>query len=97
MVVAVRPAQVIELAAVATLDAAEFEALASEWVATDEFVGWSVANVRELLRELGDLAEFASLGGECLWCGSLFSRNAEPIASGLVSVRVCRWPRIWIR
>jgi hypothetical protein len=62
----VKPEQVAELAAVAGLDDAEFEALAESWATTEEFAGWSGADVRELLRELGDLAESASLQGKCL-------------------------------
>lgn len=69
VVVGVRPEQVAELATVAGLDEAEFEALAASWAATEEFAGRSGADVRELLRELGDLAELASLQGKCvmLW------------------------------
>jgi hypothetical protein len=69
VVVGVRPEQVAELAAVAGLDEAEFEALAASWAATEEFAGWSVTDVRDLLRELGDLAESASLQGKwvMLW------------------------------
>lgn len=66
VVVAVRPEQVAELAAVAGLEGAEFESLAASWAATEEFAGWSGSDVRELLRELGDLAESASLQGKCL-------------------------------
>jgi hypothetical protein len=61
VVIGVRPEQVAELAAVAALEAAEFEGLAASWAATEEFAGWSAADVRELLRELGDLAQSASL------------------------------------
>jgi len=66
VVVGVKPEQVAELAAVARLDEAEFESLAASWAATEEFAGWSGSDVRELLRELGDLAESASLQGKCL-------------------------------
>jgi hypothetical protein len=61
VVVGVRPEQVAELAAVAGLDDDEFEALAEAWAATEEFAGWSAAEVRDLLREMGDLAESALL------------------------------------
>jgi hypothetical protein len=58
---AVRPEEVAELSAVASLDEDEFESLAQSWGATEEFNGWTDEDVRELLRELGDLAESASL------------------------------------
>lgn len=69
-VVSVAPNElVVELAAVAGLEESEFGALASAWAATEEFAGWSAADVRDLLREIGDLAESASLQGKCvmLW------------------------------
>ncbi len=66
LVTAVKPEQVAELAAVAGLEGAEFESLAESWAATEEFNGWSGSDVRELLRELGDLAESASLQGKYL-------------------------------
>lgn len=66
VVVAVKPEQVAELTVVAGLEDDEFEALAVSWSATEEFAGWSASDVRELLRELGDLAESASLQGKCL-------------------------------
>jgi hypothetical protein len=66
IVFAVRPEQVVELATVAGLDEPEFESLAESWAGTEEFAGWSGADVRELLRNLGDLAESASLQGKCL-------------------------------
>ncbi len=66
VVVAVLPEQVAELSVVAGLDEPTFETLASSWAATEEFSGWSGADVRDLLRELGDLAESASLQGKCL-------------------------------
>jgi hypothetical protein len=65
-VVAVKPEQVAELAAVAELEEDEFEYLASSWAATEEFAAWSRSDVRDLLRELGDLAETALLEGKCL-------------------------------
>jgi hypothetical protein len=69
VVVGIRPEQVAELAAVAGMDEAELESLAATWAATEEFAGWSAAAVRELLRELGDLSESASLQGKwvMLW------------------------------
>ena len=66
VVVAVMPEQVAELAAVARMDADEFEPLASSWAATEEFAGWSASDVQQLLRELGDLADSALLQGKCL-------------------------------
>jgi hypothetical protein len=57
---------VAELARVAAMDETEFEKLAVGWAATEEFNGWSGAEVRELLRQLGDLAESASLQEKCL-------------------------------
>jgi hypothetical protein len=69
-VVSVVPLELVtELSAVARLEGAEFEALAAAWAATEEFAGWSSADVRGLLRELGDLAESALLQGKCvmLW------------------------------
>jgi hypothetical protein len=62
----VRPELVTEVAAVAGLEAPEFEALAAAWAATEEFAGWSGSDVQQLLRELGDLAESASLQRKCL-------------------------------
>ena len=62
----VSPEMVSLVAAVAGLDGTEFEALAASWAATEEFAGWSGVDVRALLRELGDLAESASLQGKCL-------------------------------
>jgi hypothetical protein len=66
VVVGIKPEQVAELATVAGLEGAEFDSLAGAWAATEEFAGWSLSDVRELLRELGDLAESASLVGKCL-------------------------------
>jgi hypothetical protein len=66
IVFAVKPEQVAELAAVAELEDNEFEALATLWGSTDEFAHWSASDVRELLRELGDLAESALLQAKCL-------------------------------
>jgi hypothetical protein len=66
LVFAVLPEQVSQLAAVAGLEGAEFECLAESWAATEEFAGWSVLNVRELLRELGAIADSAILKGKCL-------------------------------
>lgn len=66
VVAAVKPEQVAALSEIAGLDQAEFETLASSWAATEEFAGWSGTDVRELLRELGDLAESAMLRGKYL-------------------------------
>jgi hypothetical protein len=62
----VLPQLVAEVATVTGLDEDEFEALAARWAATEEFVGWSGSDVRDLLRDLGDLAETASLQDKCL-------------------------------
>jgi hypothetical protein len=62
----VPPEMVALVARVAGLDGTQFEALAATWAATEEFAGWSGSDVRELLRELGDLAESALLEGKCL-------------------------------
>ena len=67
VVSAVRPKEVAELAVVASLGEGEFESLAQSWGATEEFDGWTSEDVRELLRELGDLAESASLERKCLF------------------------------
>ena len=67
VVFAVRPAEVSELASTASLEEEEFESLAQSWGATEEFDGWASDDVRELLRELGDLAESASLEGKCIF------------------------------
>lgn len=66
VVVAVKPEQVAELAVVAGLEDDRFQALAASWAATEEFAGWSASDVQELLRELGDLAESASLQSKCI-------------------------------
>ena len=62
----VPPELVIELAAVAEMDEAEFDELVEPWAATEEFAGWAASDVQALLRQLGDLAETASLEGKCL-------------------------------
>lgn len=59
----IRPEQVEQLAAVASFEDAEFEKLADLWAATEEFEGWTQSDVRDLLRELADLADSARL--EC--------------------------------
>jgi hypothetical protein len=41
------------------LEEPEFDSLAASWAATEEFNGWSQTDVKDLLRELGDLAETA--------------------------------------
>ena len=61
------PKEVAELAAVASLDEDEFESLAQSWGTTEESDGWTGEDVRELLRELGDLAESASLERKSLF------------------------------
>jgi hypothetical protein len=66
-VVSVVPAELVaEVCAVAGLEGEEFEALAAAWATTEEFEGWSPPDVRQLLRELGHLAESASLQDKCL-------------------------------
>lgn len=69
VVIGIKPAQVAELATVAQLDDAAFQAVAASWAATDEFDGWLPADSQELLRALGDLAESALRQGKwvMLW------------------------------
>lgn len=57
------------LAIVAGLDAHELDRLAQEWAKTEEFEDWEFADVRDLLRSIGELAESASLQGKSamLW------------------------------
>jgi hypothetical protein len=62
----VKPEQVAELAAAASLEEAEFEKLAASWAATEEFEGWAGSDVRDLLRELADLADTARLQHKCV-------------------------------
>jgi hypothetical protein len=62
----VKTERVSELAAVAAMEPDEFESLARLWEATEEFAGWSNKDVRDLLKQLGDLAELASLSGQCI-------------------------------
>ena len=62
----VKPEQVAELATAASLEDGEFEKLAASWAATEEFEGWANSDVRDLLRELADLADTAALQGKCL-------------------------------
>ena len=64
IVIAVKPEQVAELAAVARLKDADFASLASSWAATAEFAGWPGSDVQELLRELGNLADSAARQGK---------------------------------
>lgn len=54
-------AAVKSLATIAAQDGEEFEGLAEQWAATDEFEGWEPADVSDLLRSIGDLAESATL------------------------------------
>jgi hypothetical protein len=49
------------LAAIASKEDEEFEEVARNWGATDEFEGWQPDDVNELLRNIGDLAETAVL------------------------------------
>ena len=67
----IHPDQVAELAAIASLEDVAFENLATSWAATDEFAMWAGSDVRFLLRELGDLAESATLEGKCLFIWQL--------------------------
>lgn len=62
----IRPEQVAQLAAVATLEDAAFEKLAASWAATEEFECWAGSDVRDLLRELADLADTARLERKCV-------------------------------
>jgi hypothetical protein len=66
-VVSIVPAELVaEVSAVGGLEGDEFEVLAAAWAMTEEFEGWSPSDVRQLLRDLGDLAESASLQDKCL-------------------------------
>lgn len=60
------PEQLAELAGVAQFEDTEFDELVAAWGGTEEFEGWSESDVAELLRDLGDLAESASLQGKSL-------------------------------
>lgn len=55
-----------ELKSVAALEDDAFMALTTSWSETGEFDGWKQEDVQDLLRELGDLAETASLDNKCL-------------------------------
>jgi hypothetical protein len=66
-VVSLVPAELVaEIAVVARFEGSDFEDLAASWQVTEEFVGWLRSDVRDLLQQLGDLAESASLQGKCL-------------------------------
>jgi hypothetical protein len=66
-VVSVVSAEVVaEVSAIAGLEDEEFEVLAAAWATTEEFEGWSPSDVRQLLRDLGDLAESALLQDKCI-------------------------------
>ena len=60
------PEMLAALAKVAALDAAEFDRLGLSWWRTDEFEGWDEAEVLDLLRLLGDLAESAQIESKTL-------------------------------
>lgn len=62
----IRPQQVAQLATIATLDDDEFEKVADSWGSTEEFDGWSSSDIRDLLRQLADLADTARLERKCL-------------------------------
>lgn len=66
VVFAVRPREVAELAAVASLEVEELDSLAHSWGETEEFDGWSSDDVRELLREIGEFAKSALLQRKCI-------------------------------
>ena len=54
------------LASLANLEVDDFDNLAESWGSTDEFDGWAVDEVNDLLREVGDLAESAKLKGSAI-------------------------------
>lgn len=62
----IRPEEVAQLADMATLEDAAFEKLAASWAETEEFEGWAGSDVRDLLRELADLADTARLERKCV-------------------------------
>ncbi|MCE9545695.1 MAG: hypothetical protein K8T25_09285 [Planctomycetia bacterium] len=66
VVFALKSQQVTELAAISSLEVAEFEKLAKSWGCTEELERWSGAEVSELLQAIGDLAETAMLERKCL-------------------------------
>jgi signal transduction histidine kinase len=57
---------VAELAGMAGLTDSERNSLAAVWGATEEMEEWSEADVRELLQDLADLAETATLTARCV-------------------------------
>jgi hypothetical protein len=57
---------VAALASVAALPDGDFDRLAASWGETEEFEGWEEAEVADLLRLVGDLAETAQLEGKTL-------------------------------
>lgn len=61
-----KPKQVRRIASVASLDDAEIEQLAASWGATDEFDGWIGSDVRDLLRQLADVANTARSQHKCI-------------------------------
>jgi hypothetical protein len=71
LVYAVHPAEVADLAVVAGMDEEDVQRLVRAWGSTQELEDWSESDVAELLREIGGLADKASLGNRCLilWQG----------------------------
>lgn len=59
-------AEVAALARITSLEEEAFEELLSAWCATDEVAAWEEDEARDLLREIGDLAETAGLRGKVL-------------------------------
>src|SRR5262245_35548662 len=60
--VAVLPEKMVPvLSQVSALDEDGFQSLLGKWHSTDEFEGWNEADVSDLLREVGDLADTARL------------------------------------
>lgn len=61
-----KPKEVAELAAAASLESSEFQRVATSWAATEEFEGWAGSDVRDLLQGLVDLADSAALQKKCI-------------------------------
>jgi hypothetical protein len=55
------------LGTIAALNDTDFDQLAQSWRDTDEFAGWEEAEVIDLLRQIGDLAETSQLENKTLF------------------------------
>jgi hypothetical protein len=65
-VAVISPDNVAKLATIASMDETDFDTLAEAWAETDEFDGWSLTDVLDLLRDLSDLADVASIHNHCI-------------------------------